>query len=46
MSCALEIYPIEPRACSELNSVADEMKVDGTVERYPIEPSPCSELVS
>ena len=46
LSCALEIYPIEPRACSELKSVADEMKVDGTDERYPIEPKPTKELVS
>jgi hypothetical protein len=28
------------------NSVAEEIKLDGTVERYPIEPRPCRELVS
>ena len=37
---------MEPSPCSELKNAADEIKLEGTVERYPIDPRPTKELVS
>jgi hypothetical protein len=37
---------MEPSPWSEENSAADEIKLDGTVERKPIDPNPINELVS
>ena len=37
---------MDPRACILEKRVADEMKLDGTVERYPMDPKPTKELVS
>ena len=38
-------YPREPRPSIELKSAAEEINVEGTVERYPIDPKPTNELV-
>jgi hypothetical protein len=38
------MYPSDPRACSELKSAADDINVEGRVERYPSVPKPWSEL--
>ena len=57
VSCGVEIildkfvigddkYPSVPRPCIVEKSVADEMKLDGTVEMYPRVPKPTNELVS
>jgi len=43
---AEDTYPSVPSPCNELKRAADEIKVDGTVERYPRVPKPCNELVS
>ena len=37
---------MDPSPCNEEKRAADEMKLDGTVERQPMEPSPCKELVN
>ena len=37
---------MDPRACNDEKSVADEINVDGTDDKQPIEPRPTKELVS